>query len=128
MLTRAPILGVRVRMPMIALIALGLTVSAMPSSGQDIGDNLSSGRVDIDDDLYELCLNSECGPLLIALTIQSEADSLAIRELEIKLHYAKLREEIAISERPNWAERFMAKYGFAIGAAIGVYVGAAAVN
>jgi len=79
-----------------------------------------------DEGLLTDCLDGDCGDLIMSLVAQSEADSLRIKELEIRLFWANERVGIAKSERPNWLERFMSKYGFAIGAAVGVYCGAAA--
>ncbi len=97
------------------LAALGLIVSAMPCAAQ-VGD---------EDELGAL-LAALTPADLAALIQQSEDDSLAIRELQIRLFYAEERVRIAEDERPNWLERFFARYGFALGAAAGVYVGAAA--
>ena len=79
-------------------------------------------------DVLASCLESECGPLIESLVRQSEADSLAIEKLLIRLKYANDREQLIEAEKPSALERFMATYGFAIGAAVGVYVGAAAVR
>jgi hypothetical protein len=95
-------------------VVVGLIGCAKPCGAQD-------------EDLSAL-LDSLTVEDLAALIRQSEADSLTIKELEIRLFWANERIEIAKSGQPNWIERFMAKYGFAIGAAAGVYVGAAAVN
>lgn len=73
-------------------------------------------------------LKGDCGPLLRSLIAQSEADSLEIERLKIRLEFAREREALGESEKPSALERFMATYGFAIGAAVGVYVGAAAVR
>ena len=71
----------------------------------------------------EDCMDSDCGDIIMSLTRQSEADSLTIRELEIRLYWSDRK---AQDGRPSFVERFMARYGFAVGAAVGVYVGAAA--
>ncbi len=100
----------RVAMLLCALVVLSWIACGTPSLGQDA--------------------ESEHSPIthedLVLLVEQSEADSLRIKELEIALFYAQERQKIAEDQRPNWVERFFSRYGFAIGAAAGVYVGAAA--
>ena len=117
---KRPTLSERVVTLLCVLVVLWWIAYGTPSLGQE-GNHLSTNG-----DLLPECLSSECGPLLVALTEQSEADSLRIKELEISLFYANLRTEAAENEKPNWVERFFARYGFALGAAAGVYVGAAA--
>ena len=72
-------------------------------------------------DAIEDCLDSECGDMLLALTAQSEADSTRIRELEIELYWSKRELEAG---QASAVDRFLARWGFPVGAAIGVYVGA----
>lgn len=104
------------------LIVLGWIACATPCAGQN------STHLPTSDYLLIDCLDGDCGAIIKDLVVQSEADSLAIRELEIKLFWANERVEIANSLRPNWLERFIGKYGFAIGMGLGVWVGAEAVN
>ena len=127
---KRPTLSERVVTLLCVLVVLWWIAYGTPSLGQE-GNHLSTsgGLIIHSNDLagtLSECLSSECGPLLVALTEQSEADSLRIKELEISLFYANLRTEAAENEKPNWVERFFARYGFALGAAAGVYVGAAA--
>lgn len=104
---------------LVSLMMLAALLTAQsPALGQTGSETPSRGAITD-------CLDSECGWIIESLTAQSEADSLTIKELEIKLYWAERRAQDA---RPSWAERFMSKYGFAVGAAVGVYVGAAAVR
>ena len=69
----------------------------------------------------EDCLDTECREIILALTAQSEADSTRIRELEIELYWSKRELEAG---QASAVDRFLARWGFPVGAAIGVYVGA----
>ena len=99
------------------LIVLGLTAFAMPCAAE------------VKDRAELVALLAALTPEdLAALIIQSESDSMRIRELEIQLFWANERTRIAEDEKPNWAERFLARYGLAIGFAGGMWVTLASVG